>query len=474
MAKHQQTVRDARSSLEVVVLAAGQGTRMRSALPKVLHTLAGRPLLCHVLETAGSLNPRNIHVVVGYEAPAVKAAVVSPVTWVDQEERLGTGHAVSRALPGIEDSATVLVVYGDVPLITPETLARAVLAADTGSLALVTAEFSDPAELGRIRRDGAGVIVSIVEFADASDEERRICEINSGILALNAATMKQLLAQVEPRNAQGEYYLTDLVALAVQHNISVIGVNAAYPEEVAGVNDRMQLAQLERHYQRDAAERLMAAGVTIADPNRLDVRGHVSAGEDCFLDVNVVLEGTVVLGRGVVVGAGSVIRDSKLGDDVRIEPHTVIEGATIARRCQLGPFARIRPGTDLHEAVKIGNFVEVKKSTVGRGTKASHLTYLGDTTLGENCNVGAGTVTCNYDGAEKHPTIIGDRVFVGTNATLVAPLEIAADAFIAAGSTITSGVGEGELGVGRGKQRNVQGWTPPGGRKKAPENNEGT
>ncbi|MDH3644466.1 MAG: bifunctional UDP-N-acetylglucosamine diphosphorylase/glucosamine-1-phosphate N-acetyltransferase GlmU, partial [Gammaproteobacteria bacterium] len=334
-----------------------------------------------------------------------------------------------------------------------------------GGIALVTADFPDPAELGRIMRDSGGAIEAIVEFKDASDAQRQVKEINSGIMAAAPGIMQTLLPQVQPHNAQGEYYLTDVVALAVANNVPLSGLKAGCPEEVAGVNDRIQLAELERHFQSQRAEQLMRAGVTIADPARLDIRGDISAGKDCFIDVNVVLEGRVRLGQGVVVGPGVVIRDTELGDGVQVEAHTVIEGALVAPGCTLGPFARIRPGTQLGEGVKIGNFVETKKSVLGAGSKANHLTYLGDATVGEGCNVGAGTVTCNYDGINKHPTTIGDGVFIGTNSTLVAPLDIEDDAYVGAGSTITKKVGKGDLAVGRGRQRNVEGWVRPDKRK---------
>jgi bifunctional UDP-N-acetylglucosamine pyrophosphorylase/glucosamine-1-phosphate N-acetyltransferase len=434
---------------------------MRSSLPKVLHCLGGRPLIGHVLDAVAGLRPKAVHVVVGHQADQVKAAVGDSVNWVEQSEQRGTGHALGQALPHVDDASVVLMVYGDVPLVNPETLGEAATAAAEGALAIVTAEFDDPAELGRIVRDDSGAVRAIVEHADATPEQRRIREINSGLMALKAGAMKRLLAEIAPHNAQGEYYVTDIVGLAVAGGISVQAIEAQVPEEVAGVNDRVQLAALERYHQRRQAECLMRSGVTIADPDRVDFRGDVSAGEDCFIDVNVVLEGDVQLGCGVSIGAGCVIRDARLGDGVTIHPHTVIDGAIIGEHCEIGPFARLRPGTELDEEVKIGNFVETKKAHLGRGTKASHLTYLGDATLGEGCNVGAGTVTCNYDGISKYPTTIGDGVFVGTNSTLVAPLTIEDEAYIAAGSTITSTVEGGDLGVGRARQRNIKGWTRP-------------
>lgn len=459
-------------NLEVVVLAAGQGTRMRSALPKVLHPIAGRPMLAHVLETALGLGARRVHVVVGHQADQVRRAIESdrrfndaPINWVLQQSQRGTAHAVAQALPDVADDSVVLVTYGDVPLVTGATLARCVAASrtagDMAPLALVTAQLEDPAELGRIVRNGQGAIQAIVEHADANSRQRAISEINSGILALQGGPLKAMIAEIEPHNAQGEYYLTDLVALAVGKGMDVCGLVCDDADEVNGINDRLQLAEAERTYQRRTAESLMRMGVTVADPSRLDIRGRVHAGEDCFIDVNVILQGEVHLGRGVRIGPGSVIVDSVLADGVVVEAHTLVEGADVAARCSLGPFARIRPGTVLAEEVKIGNFVETKKARLGRGTKASHLTYLGDAELGEACNVGAGTVTCNYDGVDKHQTTIGDHVFVGTNSTLVAPISIGSGAFVAAGSTVTRPVPDGDLAVGRGKQRNISGWTRP-------------
>ncbi|MGD8417407.1 MAG: bifunctional UDP-N-acetylglucosamine diphosphorylase/glucosamine-1-phosphate N-acetyltransferase GlmU [Pseudomonadales bacterium] len=454
--------------LEIVVLAAGQGKRMRSALPKVLHPLAGRSMLSHVLTTARALEPTRIHVVVGHQGNLVRESIEAdpalagvPLNWVEQAEQRGTAHAVSQALPDIDDGSVVLVTYGDVPLVREPTLCRCASAAAEGALALVTAEFADPAELGRIVRDASGAIRAIVEFADADQAQRGIREINSGILALGGAQLRELLGRIQPHNRQGEYYLTDLVSLAVDRNVPVVGLLCREPFDVTGINDRIQLAAVEREFQRRLAEELMSAGVTIADPARIDVRGTVEAGPDCFLDVNVVLKGRVRLGRGVTIGPGCVVVDSELGDGVFLDAHTVVEGLHAGAGCVLGPFARIRPGTELAEQVKIGNFVEAKKAKLGRGTKASHLTYLGDATLGEHCNVGAGTVTCNYDGINKHQTTIGDGVFVGTNSTLVAPLEIAAGSYVAAGSTITSRVDRDELAIGRARQRNISGWTRP-------------
>ena len=437
---------------------------MRSGLPKVLHRLGGRPLLRHVLDTAAAVPVADTLVVVGYGADLVRAETAADVRWVLQHERHGTGHAVAQALPSIADDAIALVLYGDVPLVSASTLRACAAAAGDGALAVVTAEVDDPAELGRIRRSAAGEIESVVEFRDASAGERAIREINTGIMALRAGMLGELLAAVEPGNSQGEYYLTDVVGLAAARGIPVAGVAVEDPAEAMGVNDRIQLAALERICQRRAARRLLLGGVGMADPGRVEIRGEVTAGEDCFIDINVVLAGRVELGDGVHLGAGAVIENSSLGDGVRVEPHTVVEGARVAAGCRLGPFARIRPGTELGEDVRIGNFVETKKARLGRGTKANHLAYLGDAQLGEECNVGAGVVTCNYDGENKHETTIGDDVFIGTNSSLVAPLQVESGAFVAAGSTITAKVGRGELAVERSRQRNIKGWTRPGRR----------
>ena len=454
--------------LEVVVLAAGKGTRMRSSRPKVLHELAGRSLLGHVLATARQLEPAAIHVVVGHGAAAVRTAFSdSALNWVEQTEQLGTGHAVREALPAVGEDSMVLVLYGDVPLIESDTLNRCVAAGRKG-LALITADMPDPAQLGRIVRNAAGDVERIVEFKDASSAERAICEINSGILAAPASLLREHLARLTTDNAQGELYLTDIIESSVQDSVQVTGLAAESPQEVAGINDRVQLAEMERVYQQCQALRLMRAGVTLRDPDRIDVRGTLSAGEDCVIDVNVVFEGDVSLGRNVRIGPGCVITDAIIGDDTELKPHTLVESAQIGQRCSLGPFARIRPGSRFADGVKIGNFVETKKTTMARNSKASHLAYLGDATIGAEVNIGAGTVTCNYDGTNKHPTHIGDDVFVGTNSTLVAPLILGDGAFVAAGSTVTKEAEAGDLVFGRARQSNRKGWTRPDKRDEPP------
>lgn len=452
-------------ALEVIVLAGGAGTRMRSRLPKVLHPLGGRPLLAHVLDATAGLAPSAIHVVVGEQGDEIRAAFAGreDVSWVLQRPALGTGHAVAQALPAAAEDATVLVLIGDAPLIATETLAAVAHAGQEG-VAIVTAELANPAGFGRILRED-GEIVGIVEEADATAGQRAIHEANAGILAAPKQALAALIESLAPANAQAELYLTDVVGVAVGQGQHVAGIAAATPEEILGVNDRAQLARLERCYQRRQADRLMAAGVTVMDPARLDVRGTVTAGEDCVIDVGVLFEGSVTLGRGVTVGAGCVIRDADLGDDVNVLPMSCINGAVVAAGCRIGPFARLRPGTRLAADVHIGNFVETKQAALGAGAKANHLAYLGDASVGAGSNIGAGAITCNYDGEAKHRTEIGSRAFVGTNATLVAPLAIGDDAYVGAGSTITGDVPAEELAIGRGRQRNIKGWTPPAHRR---------
>lgn len=456
----------------VIILAAGKGSRMKSNVPKVLHFVAGEPMLHRVINTAAQLEPQHIYVVLGHGIDQIEESLSTldgPLNTVLQAEQLGTGHAVKIALEHVPDDGVSLVLYGDVPLITHSTLAECVAAAQSGHLSIVTANFSDPAQLGRIARNDNGQIEAIVEYKDASDEQRTINEINSGILAAPTHLLRSWLNQVTPNNKQGEYYLTDIVGLAVADGVAVHGILAADENEVMGVNDRAQLAEAERLFQQRQTESLMAQGVSFADPARVDIRGTLICGIDCFIDINTVFIGDVSLGEGVTVGPGAVVEDSTLGDGVYIKPHTVIEGATIAEDCQLGPFARIRPGSHFAAGVKIGNFVETKKASLGEGAKASHLTYLGDVTIGSEVNIGAGTVTCNYDGVDKHETTIGKGAFIGTNSTLVAPLAIGDDAFVAAGSTVTSTVEPESLAVGRARQRTIRKWVSPVRRKKNKE-----
>ncbi|KMQ76937.1 bifunctional UDP-N-acetylglucosamine diphosphorylase/glucosamine-1-phosphate N-acetyltransferase GlmU [Marinobacter subterrani] len=450
------------SPLHVVILAAGQGSRMKSALPKVLHPIAGRPMLHHVIATARQLGAEKIHTVIGHGADKVREATnEASVNWVTQSEQLGTGHAVAQALPDLPDDARVLVLYGDVPLTRHETLEALVGQLDDQTLALLTVTMDNPQGYGRIVRNAEGEVQRIVEQKDASPEQQQIREVNTGILAVSARHLKAWLPALSNSNAQGEYYLTDIIAMAVAHGLSVSVSQPENPYEVQGVNNRLQLAELERWFQRREADRLMTEGATLADPARLDVRGELTIGNDLWIDVNVVFEGKVTLGSNVSIGPGCVIKDATIADGSEIKANSVIEGATIGTNAQIGPFARIRPGTELAANTKVGNFVETKKAIVGEGSKINHLSYVGDASLGRNVNVGAGTITCNYDGVNKYRTVLGDDVFVGSNTSLVAPVTVAADATIGAGSTITRDVAESELAVARGRQRNISGWEKP-------------
>lgn len=448
--------------LSVVVLAAGQGKRMHSDLPKVLQPLGGKPLLAHVLEAARALSPEAIHVVYGHGGDRVRETFQEPdLDWCLQAEQLGTGHAVAQALPMIPDGRTVLILCGDVPLVRAETLRRVVDGANGNALSLLTAELIDATGYGRIVRDGNGRVMRIVEERDATDEEKRIREINTGLMAMPAADLRRWVERLSNDNAQREYYLTDVISMAVDEGRQVVGVRSSDAIEATGINDKAQLAAAERAHQRRIAAELMARGATLAAPDRLDVRGSVEIGRDVFIDVGVVLEGDVVLGDRVRIGAYSVLTDATLGADTVVHPHTVVTGLSAGEGCELGPFARIRPGTRLARHVKVGNFVELKNSEAKDGTKINHLTYVGDATIGSAVNVGAGTITCNYDGAAKHRTVIGDRAFIGSGAMLVAPVEIGADATIGAGSTITKDAPPGELTLARAPQTTVQGWRRP-------------
>ena len=434
---------------------------MNSALPKVLHPLAGQPLLAHVLERAATLQPASIHVVYGHGGEQVRAALAgAPVNWVNQAEQLGTGHALQQAMPAIADDHLVLVLYGDVPLIDPATLRRLIALAGPRAVALLTVDLADPTGYGRIVREN-GAVQRIVEQKDASAEQLRIREGNSGVLAAPAALLKQWLTDLRADNAQREYYLTDVIAMAVRQGIRVAPLVAPTAAEVLGVNDKLQLAELEGEYRRARARDLMRAGVTIIDPARIDIRGAVTTGRDVTLDINVVLEGPVHLGDGVRVGPNCVLSDVQVGAGTNIKPHCVLERATLGARCEVGPFARVRPGTQLADEVHLGNFVEVKNSQIAAGSKVNHLSYVGDTTIGNRVNVGAGTVTCNYDGANKFRTEIGDDVFIGSGSMLVAPLQIGAGATIGAGSTITRDAPDGKLTLERSRQVTIDSWQRP-------------
>ena len=451
-----------KAPLHIIILAAGQGTRMRSALPKVLQPLAGRPLLAHVIDSAQALDPAHIHVVVGHGADAVRAAFAgSDVTWVTQTEQLGTGHAVQQAMPAIPNDARVLVLYGDVPLVRPATL-RGLLDASESGCALLSANAADPVGYGRIVRNNAGHVTAIVEHKDASETQRAIKEVNTGLLAGRAEKFAEWLGRLGNDNAQGEYYLTDIVAMAVGDGVAVAGVVADSEAEVAGVNNRAQLAKAERATQQRAADALLAAGVTLADPARLDVRGVVSAGRDVFIDINAVLEGDVSLGDNVRVGPNCYIRNATVAAGSVVHANTVIEDSDIGPDCQIGPFARLRPGSVLKGQNKIGNFVETKKAVLDEGAKAGHLAYLGDATVGKRVNISAGVITCNYDGVNKHPTVIGDDAFVGTDSQLVAPVTLGERAYVAAGSTITKDAPADALTICRARgQKSIDGWNRP-------------
>ena len=447
--------------LQVVVLAAGQGKRMNSDLPKVLHPLAGRPLLAHVIDTASRLAPRRLCVVVGHGAPAVRESLAgSKVEWAVQEKQLGTGHAVTQALPHLDDDGTVLVLYGDVPLIAAGTLRALVDAAGGGKLALLTQQLDAPKGYGRIVREG-GRVTRIVEEKDATAEERAIREVNTGILAAPRAKLAEWLARLRNDNAQGEYYLTDIVAAAVADGVAIEVRHPGAPHESLGVNSKIELAFLERRFQMNEAAKLLESGVTLADPARIDVRGELACGRDVAIDVNCIFEGRVTLGDGVKIGANCILRDVKVGAGTEVKPFSLVEEASIGANARIGPYARIRPGAQLADEVHIGNFVEVKASTFGRGSKANHLAYVGDSSVGSGVNIGAGTITCNYDGAEKHRTVIEDDVHIGSDVQLVAPVTIGKGATIAAGATIVKDVPPGGLTLTEAKQVTKPGWQRP-------------
>jgi bifunctional UDP-N-acetylglucosamine pyrophosphorylase/glucosamine-1-phosphate N-acetyltransferase len=448
--------------LSVVILAAGQGKRMNSDLPKVLQPLAGQPLLQYVIRTAWTLNPAEIYVVYGYGGPQVQAAFDhEDVVWVLQAEQLGTGHAVMQAMSSIPDGHTVLVLYGDVPLIGTASLKKLIAAAGEGALALLSVSLDEVAGYGRIVRDSAGHVSAIVEHRDASPTQLQIREANAGLLAAPAGRLREWLLGLAPGNSQREYYLTDIVALAVQAKQRVDAVAAASAAEVMGVNDKIQLAQVEAHYRKQKACELMLAGATVADPARLDVRGDVEVERDVFIDVNTVLVGKVHLAARVKVGPNCVIRNARIGADTEIFANTFIDNAVIGERCRIGPFARLRPDTVLHRGVHVGNFVEVKKSEMGAGSKVNHLSYLGDARVGSDVNIGAGTITCNYDGANKWPTAIEDGAFIGSGSMLVAPVRIGAGATIGAGSTVTESAADGQLTLTRSPQVTSSSWSRP-------------
>ncbi|MGX8939903.1 bifunctional UDP-N-acetylglucosamine diphosphorylase/glucosamine-1-phosphate N-acetyltransferase GlmU [Symbiopectobacterium sp. Eva_TO] len=450
------------SVMSVVILAAGKGTRMYSDLPKVLHTLAGKPMVQHVIDAAMETGAKQVHLVYGHGGDLLKDRLTNPdLNWVLQAEQLGTGNAMQQAAPFFADDEDILMLYGDVPLISTATLARLLADKPQGGIALLTVKLDDPTGYGRIVRDDNGSVVGIVEHKDATEQQRQINEINTGILAANGQDLKRWLSQLNNNNAQGEYYITDIIAMAASEGRRVEAVHPDNLSEVEGVNNRLQLATLERVYQREQANKLLLAGVMLFDPSRFDLRGTLTHGRDVSIDANVIIEGQVSLGNRVEIGAGCIIKDSVIGDDCVLSPYTVLENAVLDAECTVGPFARLRPGAELAQGAHVGNFVELKKARLGKGSKAGHLTYLGDAEIGDYVNIGAGTITCNYDGANKHKTVIGDRVFVGSDSQLVAPVIVASGVTIGAGTTVTLDVEENALVISRVKQRHISGWARP-------------
>jgi bifunctional UDP-N-acetylglucosamine pyrophosphorylase/glucosamine-1-phosphate N-acetyltransferase len=448
--------------LNVVILAAGQGKRMKSDLPKVLQPLAGRPLLQHVIDVAQSLNPAEVQVVYGHGGERVRETLKDQkVTWVLQAEQLGTGHAVLQAVPDIPPERMVLVLYGDVPLIRRSTLENLVNLAGPESMSLLTVELADPTGYGRIVRNANGEVQKIVEHKDATKTQLKITEGNTGILAAPAKLMRQWLALLRNDNSQGEYYLTDIIGMAVEEKIKVNPLVVPDPAEALGVNDKVQLAQVEAIRRAEVARDLMIAGVTLVDPARVDVRGSLGHGSDVQVDVNVVFEGNVTLGNRVYIGPNTVVRNSHIGDDTQVYGSCVIDSANIGANCQIGPFARFRPTSTLASGVHIGNFVEVKNSSIAEDSKANHLSYVGDAQVGSRVNIGAGTIIANYDGANKHRTVIGDDAHTGSNSVLVAPITIGTGATVGAGSTVAQHVPPGKLTVARARQVTIEGWERP-------------
>ncbi|PCJ35705.1 MAG: UDP-N-acetylglucosamine diphosphorylase/glucosamine-1-phosphate N-acetyltransferase [Cellvibrionales bacterium] len=449
--------------LDVLVLAAGKGTRMRSELPKVLHPLAGKPLLAHVFNSVATFDNAAINTIVGHGKDLIQEAFADqPLNWVEQTSQLGTAHAVLQAIPAIRDDAKVLIVYGDVPLIKSSTLEKMIGGVDNDAMALLTVELADPTGYGRILRNKEGEVTGIIEQKDATPEQLTITEVNTGVMAMTAVDLKIWLPKIDNKNAQQEYYLTDVIGLAREAGRRINTYAPEAVEEVEGVNSRAQLVALERYYQHQVAQQLLDSGVTVMDPSRFDCRGELSTGQDVVIDINCIFEGTNQIGNGVNIGPNCVIKDATIGDNVTIKANTVIEGpVTLEDDVQVGPFARLRPHTVLGQGAKVGNFVETKKADIGPGSKISHLSYVGDAKLGSHVNVGAGTITCNYDGVNKHLTEIDDGAFIGSNTSLVAPVTVGKNATVGAGSTISRSVPDDSLAIARGKQRTLDSWKRP-------------
>lgn len=453
-------------TLAVVILAAGKGTRMKSSMPKVLHPLAHKPLVQHVIDTARSLDPSQIVVVYGHGGDQVREVVIdADLSWAEQAEQLGTGHAVQQAMPHIKEADRVLVLYGDVPLTSAETLRELLDQAGKG-MGLLTINLDDPSGYGRIVRDDKGAVERIVEQKDANADELTIQEVNTGIMVFPGEKLSGWLNGLSNNNAQGEYYLTDLLAMAVSDGVSIAVTQPEYQFEADGVNNKLQLAELERAYQRLQADRLMTDGVLLRDPNRFDLRGSLTHGTDCEIDINVIIEGNVTLGNNVKIGANVMLRNVSIGDNTVVVENCIFDDATVGADCTIGPFSRLRPGADLTGGAHIGNFVEIKKSVVGLGSKVNHLTYIGDSQIGAGVNIGAGTITCNYDGANKHTTVIGDNAFIGSNSALVAPVTVGKGATIGAGSVIRKDTPDNKLTLSGGKQVTIENWERP---KKQPK-----
>ena len=449
------------TKLSVVILAAGKGTRMYSDLPKVLHKIAGKPMVKHVIDTAKQLNAAQIHLIYGHGADLLKQRLADePVNWVFQAEQLGTGHAMQQAAPFFADDENILMLYGDAPLITTETLQKLIAAKPENGIALLTVNLENPTGYGRIIRQD-GNVTAIVEQKDANAEQLKITEVNTGVMVSDGASFKKWLARLDNNNAQGEYYMTDVIGLANQDGFKVVAVQATDMMEVEGANNRLQMAALERYFQRKQAQKLLLAGVSLTDPERFDLRGELEHGKDVEIDINVIIEGNVRLGNRVKIGVGCVLKNVEIADDVEIKPYSVLENAVVGEKAAIGPFSRLRPGAELAAETHVGNFVEIKQAKVGKGSKVNHLTYIGDAEIGCDCNIGAGVITCNYDGANKFKTVIGDNVFVGSDSQLIAPVTIADNVTVAAGATVTDNVEAGELVISRVRQRHIPNWKRP-------------